>query len=110
MSQKKEKHFTGKTLIELILVLVTLFFVMILFTQCSTKQPQVKQPPVKVNRPEPPKPTPPPLPPPAPKKAKQARVVAPIEIPEGEIADVGVDGGVVSGVLGAPLDRELIQK
>lgn len=102
MIQKKEKHFTKKTLIELIFLLVTLFVVVILFTQCSTKKPPLKQPPVKLNRPEPPKPTPPPLPPPAPKKAKQARLAYPIEIPDGEIADVGVEGGIVSGVLGAP--------
>jgi hypothetical protein len=100
MCQKKEKNFTKKTLIELILLLVTLFFVVILFTQCSSKSVPLKPPPLKVNQPELKKPTPPP--PPAPKKAKQASLVAPIEIPEGDIAEFGVEGGVVGGVLGAP--------
>jgi len=110
MTQEKEKHFTKKTSIQLIFLLVTLFFVVILFTQCSTKQPPLKQPPVKVNRPEPPKPTPPPLPPPAPKKAKdkasEDSIVMgfPCGIEGGveEGIDFGVEGGAAGGVLGAP--------
>jgi hypothetical protein len=110
MIQEKEKHFTKKTSIQLIFLLVTLFLVVILFTQCSTKQPPLKQPPVKVNRPEPPKPTPPPLPPPAPKKAKykasEDSIVMgfPCGIEGGveEGIDFGVEGGAADGVLGAP--------
>jgi Ca-activated chloride channel family protein len=110
MCQKKEKNFTKKTLIELILLLVTLFFVVILFTQCSTKPSPLNLPPLKVNRPEPKKPTPPPPPPPAPKKAKDKVAEEGIVMGlacgieggvEGGI-EGEVEGGVVSGVLGAP--------
>ena len=104
MCQKKEKNFTKKTLIELILLLATLFFVVILFTQCSSKSVPLKPPPLKVNRPMPQKPTPPP--PPAPKKGKnkvseEAIVMGLACGVEGGI-EGGVEGGVVSGVLGAP--------
>lgn len=106
MSQKKVKHFTEKTLIELILLLVTLFFVVILFTQCSPKPKPLKQPPLKVNHPKPKKPTPPPPPQPAPKKAKKARLVVPEEIPEEEVGfDFGVEGGIAGGISGAPATR-----
>jgi hypothetical protein len=110
MCQKKEKNFTKKTLIELILLLVTLFFVVILFTQCSTKPSPLKLPPLKVNHPGPQKPTPPP--PPAPKKGKnkvsEEAIVMGCDIEggvEGGIAG-GVEGGVVSGILGAPMDMK----
>lgn len=108
MYQKKEKNFTKKTLIELILLFATLFFVVILITQCSTKPSTLKLPPLKVNRPEPQKPTPPPLP--APKKTKDKAEEEGIVMGLACGIEGGVDGGIegeveggfVSGVLGAP--------
>lgn len=115
MSKKQEKGLIWKAVqwFSRIAVVVALLLMILPLMQCKSTPP-----PVKVNRYAPEAPPKPPPPPPAKKKKKeeqkkkaekpkQARMVAPIEIPgevEGIVGGVqlGAEGGVAGGILGSP--------